>query len=94
MNLSRNIFWDVDFNALDFDQNSSFIINRVVSRGNLDDWFSIKEYYGLPNIKEIIINTRYLDKISLSFFSLYFDIPKENFRCYNIQQSTQELWNY
>jgi len=94
MHISKNIFWDVDFNQLDMDQNSSFIINRVVARGTLDDWFSIKTYYGLQLIKDIIINSRYLDKISLSFFSLYFDLPKEQFRCYNIQQSTQQLWNF
>lgn len=94
MNLSKNIFWDVEYDKLDWQNNSNFIISRVALRGSLSDWFEIKSYYGLSKIKQIILDSRYLDKISLNFFSFYFDLPKEEFRCYNIQQSTQQLWNY
>lgn len=92
--LPKVLFWDVDFEKLDPEKNAHFIVTRVVQRGSLDDWFAIKKYYGLDIIKDILLHTRYLDKLTLHFFSMYFNIPIEQFRCYTFQQSNPELWNY
>jgi len=43
MNLSkqrsslRTLFWDVAFDSIDWQKHARFVINRVVTRGNLDD---------------------------------------------------------
>lgn len=92
--LSKTLFWDTDFDSVDFQKHSKKIIERVISRGTIEDWFAIKRYYGLEKIKTEVLEIRYLDKLTLNFCSKYFDIPKEKFRCYNIKQSIQELWNY
>lgn len=41
-----------------------------------------------------MLEERYLDKKSLNFLSFYFELPKTNFRCYILQQSTPQHWNY
>lgn len=93
-NFNKSIFWDVDYNSIDFDQNTRFVIARVLMRGDIEDWFELRNYYGLDKIKEEVIKIRYLDKLTLNFCHKLFNIEKDKFRCYNIDQSMQELWNY
>jgi len=94
MELSKALFWDTDIKKIDYERNARHIIERVLQRGMLNDWFEIKKYYGLDRIKQEILQIRYLDKISLNFCSKYFKISKEQFKCYNTEQSIQKLWNY
>ena len=94
MKFSENLFWDVDLADIDYKKNANQIINRVLLRGNLNDWFEIKNFYGINQLKEEVIKMRYLDERTLSFCSTYFEIPKTEFRCYNTPQSVKQLWNY
>ncbi|OGU12553.1 MAG: hypothetical protein A2X61_06705 [Ignavibacteria bacterium GWB2_35_12] len=92
--LEPTLFWDVDLKKIDFNKYSNQVISKVIMYGNLSDWFEIKRYYGLDKIKEAALQLRYLDKLTLNFCSWYFNIPKEQFRCYNTQQSVKEHWDY
>lgn len=94
MQLSKTLFWDVDYNKIDYEKNARYIIECVLTRGMLSDWFEIKAYYGLDRIKNETTRIRTLDKATLNFCSKYFDIPKEQFECYNIEPSIRQLWNY
>lgn len=94
MQLTKQLFWDTDIKKIDYKKNARSIIERVLTRGTINDWQEIKKYYGLERIKTEIIKIRYLDKITLNFCSKYFQLPKKQFRCYNIQQSYRQLWNF
>ena len=94
MDLSRYIFWDVDFGAIDWEKHRRFVIQRVISKGSLEDWKKIIEFYGPEKVKKALTRERYLDKKTLNFSSYYFQVPKEEFRCYNSIPSGQKLWNY
>lgn len=94
LNLSPALFWDVKLDEISETDNSSFIIQRVCSNGTWNDWLMIREYYGIEKLKTELINARYLDNKSLSFFSELFNVSMEKFRCYTIKQSTKKLWNY
>ncbi|MBF0433347.1 MAG: hypothetical protein HQK83_18865 [Fibrobacteria bacterium] len=78
----KDLFWDVDPEKIDYKQHARFIIERVLSRGSLDDWLYIKAKYTLSEIKKHVVNIRSMDKKSLSFCSKILDIPREEFRCY------------
>ncbi len=92
--LNKNLFWDIDFNLLDLDSNSQFIIERILAIGDLSDWFILKNLYSLERIKEEVVNIRNFTPKTLNFLSVILNIPKEKFRCYNIRQSITKLWNY
>lgn len=81
--LSKHLFWDVDINTLKIKEHSRFIIERIVTRGNYNDWTNLRKLYSPLEIKRNIIQSRILDKRTLSFLSLYYGIKKENFRCYS-----------
>ena len=94
MNPSGSLFWDVNYDTIEWEKNSQFLISRELMRGTLEDCDELKKYYGLEKIKDVAIKLRYLDKKTLNFCSSYFVIPKEQFRCWNTFLSIQKLWNY
>ncbi|HOY30991.1 MAG TPA: hypothetical protein PKW80_03840 [Bacteroidales bacterium] len=93
MKISDNLFWDVDVNSIDYKKHASFIVQRVLESGTLEDFFAIRDFYGKPRLKQIIKKLRYLDERTLSFCSIYFKIKPEDFRCYTLNQLNQSHWN-
>lgn len=91
--LNKSLFWDTKIENVDSDKHARFIIERVMTRGLLNDWFVIKSYYGFEKMKAEVVNIRSMDKVTLNFCSQYFDIPKTEFRCYNTKPFIQKLWN-
>ena len=91
---SSYLFWDTNPQNIDFDKSKAYVIERVLSHGLLSDWQTLKQQYGLPTIKEVVLQSRYLDKYTLHFCSAYFDEPLNHFRCYNYAQSTPTHWEY
>ena len=87
MELSKVIFWDTDYDRIDWDKNVRYVMERVVMYGQLSDWNAIRAYYGLDRIRTELLQSRDLDPKTLSFLSCIFEIPKEQFRCYNTIQS-------
>ncbi|HRI59577.1 MAG TPA: hypothetical protein PK228_07630 [Saprospiraceae bacterium] len=89
--LDPGLFWDVDATTIDWEKNARWVIARVLSYGNLPDFRELVRYYGLERIKQEMLQVRYLDKKTLSFVAALFQIPKEQFRCYTLRQSTPQL---
>lgn len=93
-NLPVRLFWDTDISTIDVNKNARFIIHRVIERGTLANWKTIKQFYGLEKIKEEILNIKSLDVKTLNFFSIYFELDKTDFRCYSTIQSNPKHFNY
>ncbi|MDY0017700.1 MAG: hypothetical protein RBS89_07665 [Candidatus Delongbacteria bacterium] len=90
----KELFWDVDYEKIDFTEHARFVIGRVVMRGNLNDWNNLKDFYGLEKIRSEAVKIRYLDKRTLSYLSVILNVKKEKFRCYNTEPSIKALWDY
>lgn len=84
-NISAHLFWDVDVNQLKTEEHARFIIERVINRGNYSDWLNLIKLYSHSEIKRKIVNIKTFDKRTLSFLSMYYDIDKTEFRCYNLK---------
>lgn len=92
--LSPHLFWDVNRDSLNFNENSKLIIHRVLEYGLETDWIIILNYYGMEKIAETALFLKDLDEKSLSFISVLADIPKEKFLCYTTRRSTPKHWNF
>ncbi|MDD5569588.1 MAG: hypothetical protein PHD97_00355 [Bacteroidales bacterium] len=84
--LNPSLFWEFDFKKIDLKKNKPLIIERVVTRGELDEFLTILAYYGEKSIKEEVIKIRNLDKYTVNYFHLVFKIPKKQFLCYTKRQ--------
>jgi hypothetical protein len=90
---SPHLFWDVDRSKLDFKKSKEQIVYQVVEYGMMNDWLLLQQVYPKNTLKEIALNLRSLDKVSLSFLAHFFKVDKTQFRCYKQSQSNQSFWN-
>jgi hypothetical protein len=80
---SNACFWDQDYTKLDLENCKNYIISRVVSYGGSKDELELFRYYGWDVIKDEVTKIRYLNSKILNYLSNLFEIPQQNFRCYN-----------
>ncbi|MDQ5930146.1 MAG: hypothetical protein QG594_1933 [Bacteroidota bacterium] len=91
--LSPHLFWDVDKSTLDFEKSKVQIIYKVLEFGLISDWLIIQKIYGLETIKNVSLELRTLDVVTLAFLSELFKLEKTQFRCYKHSQLIQNSWN-
>jgi hypothetical protein len=85
--LAKQIFWDTNFENLDYDKNYRSIIERVFDWGDIDDIRQVRRYYGDEKVSESLTSAKYLFDETIHFCAGIFEIPKENFKCYILKQS-------
>ena len=90
---SKFLFWDVDLNGFDFQKHKVHLIQKVLEYGFIKDWNLLKELYGLDTIKEVSLNLRSLDAVTLSYLAAIFKTDKTEFRCYKHTQLFPTYWN-
>ena len=78
----RSLFWDVPADALDLDKNRRLILERVFSRGNIEEFQSVNQYYTRDEIRESVKKIGYLDNKTLHFISKIYQIKYAEFICY------------
>jgi hypothetical protein len=91
---NRRIFWDVDFDAIDYDKNAKFVIERVFERGDVEDIRQCRRYYGDDKVADVLLNAKYLPERRLHLAAAVIDKPITEFRCYTLRQSNPNLYPY
>jgi hypothetical protein len=82
MRLRKSLFWDVSPHLLDLDKNKKMILERVFSRGNIDEFSLVNRYYSREEIRETVKRIGTLDKKTLHFLSKVYQIQPGEFKCY------------
>lgn len=72
---SQYLFWDTPVENIDSVKHRNYIIERVLSRGSLEDFYYLLQLYTTDEITIAVKNSRVLDKKTLNFCSHYFKIP-------------------
>ena len=91
---NKRIFWDVDFDKIDYDGKANFVIERVFERGDVDDIRQCRRYYGDEKVTDTLLKARYLPLHTLYFASAVIDRPINEFRCYILRQLNPGLFPY
>ena len=94
INLPKQLFWDVDHEKIDYKKSKVFVIGRVLNYGKWEDVREVFEKYGEAEVKKNIVKVADLGNKTLSFWSKYFNISKEEFRCYIRKQLNPVQWSY
>ncbi|WP_436416000.1 DUF6922 domain-containing protein [Petrimonas sp.] len=90
----KRIFWDVDFESIDYDKSAKFVIQRVFERGDVSDIRECRRYYGIEKITKILLNVRYLPEKTLYLAAALLNKDLNEFKCYSLRQSNPELYPY
>ena len=91
---NKRIFWDVNFEQIDYDAKANFVIERVFERGDVEDIRQCRRYYGDEKVTEALLNTKFLPLHTIYLASAVINKPIEEFRCYKLRQSNPELFPY
>lgn len=75
---SKYLFWDAPIENIDIEKNKKYIIERVVTRGFLEDFYILTQLYSRDQIVESLKRSRELDPKTVNFCSLYFHVPKSD----------------
>ena len=75
----QQLFWDVDLKEIDPVKHRDFIIERILERGDEDDFKWVLDFYGTEAIKKVFLEKiENLDPRSQNFWCLYFNLnPSE-----------------
>ena len=90
----KRIFWDVNFEQIDYNAKANFVIERVFERGDVEDIRQCRRYYGDEKVTEALLNAKFLPLHTIYFASAIIDKPLEEFRCYRLRQLNPELYPY
>ncbi len=90
----RRIFWDVDFDKLDYDAKANFVIERVFERGDVPDIRNCRRYYGDEKVCEVLTKAKWLPKESVYLASAIFNNELTDYRCYQTYLLNPQQWLY
>lgn len=88
------LLWEYDLKKFDFNKNRSLVVERVIERGTLKDFYAaIRFYGGLENFIKIIQNeVMNLSEFDINFVCSTFHLKKEELKCYTRKQLRKTLF--
>ncbi len=93
-NISSTAFWDVDFEKIDFQNSSAYVMSQVFNYGLYNDIIETIKFYGLERIKSDILKVSYLKKEALSFLCLILDLEKADFKNFERWSRLNSNWGH
>jgi len=81
MTVRESLFWDVSKESLDPERNRQLIIERIITRGNLDEFSALLHFYGLKKIRNTLKNIPVLDKKSRNLVMVFFNLGEKELAC-------------
>jgi hypothetical protein len=91
---NKRIFWDVDFEKIDYDAKANFVIERVFERGDVPDIRNCRRYYGEEKVAQALLNAKFLPETTMYLASAVINKPITEFRCYKLRQSNPTFFPY
>jgi hypothetical protein len=92
-NISKIAFWDVNFDKIDFEENSSFVMDKVFNYGIWSDIVETLRFYGVERIKKEIVKAPYFKNNTLSFLCVILNLTEQDFKAYQQRQARKPIWN-
>jgi len=88
-----HLLWEFNPDGFDYGKGMPIVVERVVQRGNTDDWLSVFNLYGVDAVREQIKQIPYLNEVDMNFVGVVFDIPPAEMRCCTRKRSEDPHWN-
>jgi hypothetical protein len=77
--LSKQAFWDVDIEKINYEKNARYVVEKVLERGTAEDFINILNYYGFKKAKELSLQALWLSDISINFCCTLFKVKPTAF---------------
>jgi hypothetical protein len=80
--LSKQAFWDVDMDKIDYENDVLNILERLIYRGTWEDFLAIRNFYGDKKINEEIVYAKCFGPKEVNFCCLIFNLKITDFIYY------------
>lgn len=91
--LPKVLFWDFDFDKIDWNRSYKTVIERVLDKGTPLDWKEMIEFYGKENVVNALKrDITFLTDMTIEAVCKYFQLSKEELKCYTKKQLHQGHW--
>ena len=87
------MLWEFDLEKFDWQQMRNEVVQRVLERGRMDDFYAILNLYGVEGVKAALREIPYMNDKDMNFACVTFDLRKEELKCYTKKQSMPLHWN-
>jgi len=77
----RGYFWDVDFHSLTLENAPTFILKRLLDRGDTDAIVWMGQHYTRADIKKLLLFTRDLSQKTASFWADVVELDHKKVPC-------------
>lgn len=92
-NLKDRLFWDWKVDEIDWQKSARSVIERVLSRGNEEEYNELARFYGRNNVIHVLTIERCnIPNISMDRVTEYFGLKKEELSCYRWRQENGYNW--
>ena len=75
---SQYLFLDASIEKIDLQKNKRYVIERVLTRGLLEDFYMLTQIYSNKEIIDALKKSKELDSKTIHFCSYYFNIQKSD----------------
>ncbi len=92
--LTKQAFWDVDMNNIDYEKHARFVVEKVIEKGTERDFLNTVKFYGFDRVKNLALQALWLSDISINFCCTLFKVKPTDFKCYEKKQLNLQHWNF
>lgn len=93
LKVRRELFWDMDFDAMDEHIHRVHIVQQVLNLGTLEEYREILRYYGREGVIDAAKQAGWFDPKTFSFVTKVLGIKKSDVQCYIKKRLNQPHWN-
>jgi|SRR5580658_8334881 len=92
-NLKDRLFWDWKVDEVDWKRSARSVIERVLVRGNDEEYEEIIRFYGRERILHVLTEERcFIPNYRMDRVAGYFGLKKEDIPCYRDRQGKVYNW--
>lgn len=77
----KNYFWDVNFNSLSLKEDKTFILKRLLDRGNTEAINWMKKNYSDREIKDLLQTNRDISQKTANFWADFLKLDRSKVLC-------------
>jgi hypothetical protein len=91
--LPKRLFWDWNYDKIDWQKHYLAVIDRVIERGSKEEWNEVVHFYGESRVNNALKKEiKYLPDYIIDDVCGYFKLKKEELACYARKQSRPGHW--
>ena len=92
--VSPSLLWEYYLSDFDWWKSRKIVLQRILERGWLEDYYAgFNLYGGIEGFREIIKEIPFLSPRDMNFACIVFDLKKEDLKCYTRKLLREQLLN-